>query len=166
MSPTVITATAVSYSATTWSLSTKTRPPASSATAHLRAGPTIWFSPISTACPALDQRRKGPRHDRIRPRHSVFHPARATKIGDRAGRLCETGEGGRSAHRGNRRPRYSATVGCPFAPVGIITASFGEASCVNAFSSCGLNPGSRPPQRAPGKAWRSVRFWNRLGRVS
>ena len=35
-------------------------------------------------------------------------------------------------------------------------------TCVNAFLSCGLNPGSRPPQRAPGKAWRSVRFWNRL----
>jgi hypothetical protein len=33
---------------------------------------------------------------------------------------------------------------------------------VKAFLSCGLNPGSRPPQRAPGKAWRSVHLWNRL----
>ena len=43
-----------------------------------------------------------------------------------------------------------------------ITASFGEAFCVKAFSGCGLNPGSRLPQRAPGRAWRSVRFWYRL----
>ena len=52
--------------------------------------------------------------------------------------------------------------GCPFALVGIITASFGEAFCVKAFLSCGLDPGPRPPQRAPGRAWRSGRIWNRL----
>ena len=40
------------YSATNWSLSTKTRPPASSTTAHLRAGSTMR-SPISTACPTI-----------------------------------------------------------------------------------------------------------------
>jgi hypothetical protein len=31
---------------------------------------------------------------------------------------------------------HSVAVGYPFAPVGIITASFGEAFCVKAFSSC------------------------------
>jgi pimeloyl-ACP methyl ester carboxylesterase len=40
----------------TWSLSTKTRPPPSSATANLRAGPTIWFSPTSTTWPARSQK--------------------------------------------------------------------------------------------------------------
>ena len=46
---------------------------------------------------------RGAIHDRIQPRYRAFHPARATKICDRAGRLCETREGGRPAHRGNRR---------------------------------------------------------------
>ena len=34
--------------------------------------------------------------------------------------------------------------------------------CLKAFLIGGLDPGCRPPQRAPGRAWRSVRFWNRL----
>jgi hypothetical protein len=33
--------------------------------------------------------RKGVLDDRIRPRYRAIHPARATKIGDRARRLCE-----------------------------------------------------------------------------
>ena len=58
--------------------------------------------------------------------------------------------------------RCSATVGCPVRARRDHHRIVWEAPCVNAFLSCGLNPGSRPPQRAPGKGWRSVRFWNRL----
>jgi hypothetical protein len=57
--------------------------------------------------------------------------------------------------RRGRIVAHAGRAGCAFA---IITASFGDSSCLRAFLICGLDLGSRPPQRAPGRVWRSVRF--------
>jgi len=137
----------------------------SSATLVHGGGRAVLFAQIASAvAPARPYRLNG-------PLSGVTRAARRCAIWPH-GWSCGSASHSRlarAAHRNrvqcgrcDRVPRYSAAVGCPFAPVGIITASFGEALCVNAFSGCGLDPGSRRPQRAPGRAWRSVRFWNRL----
>jgi hypothetical protein len=69
---------------------------------------------------ALDRNdRKRAIHDRIQPRYRAFHPARATKICDRARRLCESREGG--------HPHIEATGG--LAGLIIDAPSFPPAVC-------------------------------------